>query len=194
MQLPPGDPAPTQLTRPSGLSREQQVLLAQSYGDLPCVPSFALEDGGLVLDRALASIGNQAAWCNVVGRLRQGLPALCPPPPAALQPGRFTSPHRLALRRAQRAWGQLRQGLRHMQVLGDVENYALAAKGVARLPWGAKALGKLHLGRADDLPRVMRAAAAFVRGDAMPEASRPRRAAGRLTLKVSARDVPCVAT
>lgn len=157
VQLPPGDPAPTQLTRPSGLSREQQVLLAQSYGDLPCVPSFALEDGGLVLDRALASIGNQAAWCNVVGRLR-----------------------------AQRAWGQLRQGLRHMQVLGDVENYALAAKGVARLPWGAKALGKLHLGRADDLPRVMRAAAAFVRGDAMPEASRPRRAAGRLTLKAPA--------
>ena len=68
--LPPGEPAPAQLVRPSGLSRHQQMLLAHRLSDLPVFPAYCADDGGLVLDRALASVGRGWGWLTVVGRMR----------------------------------------------------------------------------------------------------------------------------
>ena len=69
-QLLPGAPLPIAASRPSGLSRPQQLVLLQGVAKLPCLPSYVGQDGGAVLDRVLVARGRKGWWATLTGRLR----------------------------------------------------------------------------------------------------------------------------
>jgi len=74
------------------------------------------------------------------------------------------------------------RSMKHTQVLGDPENYALGAQGTLRLPGGVRARGQLHLGRADDAPRLLRSLDKGLRGEPAGPGDAPQCSAGRLSL------------
>ena len=107
---------------PSGLSRSQQVFLAQKLFNAPAVPSFARDEGGMVLDRVIANVGSGRWWTTVTARVR-----------------------------AQRAWNteQVQEGKAHRALL-DASMYALGGRFRMNLLENValKAVGELGSARA----------------------------------------------
>lgn len=105
------------MTLPSGLSRSQQVFLAQKLLNAPVVPSYVHDEGGMVLDRVVANVGTGGWWSTVTARVR-----------------------------AQRAWNteQVQEGKAHRALL-DASMYALGGRFRANLLQNVavKAVGEL---------------------------------------------------
>lgn len=68
-QAAPGCTPPLPLLSPNGLSRTQFIIAGQA-ASLPCVPTYNHAQGGVVLDRVLASTGRDSWWAALTGRLR----------------------------------------------------------------------------------------------------------------------------
>ena len=88
------------LAQPSGLARAQQVFLAQKFLNLPAMPAYVKDEGGLVLDRVVANVGKGEWWSTLTCRVR-----------------------------AQRAWNtpQVQEGKAHRAIL-DPSMYALGGR------------------------------------------------------------------
>lgn len=88
------------MTQPSGLARSQQVFMAQKFLNLPALPSYVREEGGMVLDRVVANVGTGTWWTTATARVR-----------------------------AQRAWNteQVQEGKAHRALL-DPSMYALGCR------------------------------------------------------------------
>lgn len=123
----PCEPPPLSQTTPSGLSRSQQLLLLQRGLDAPCLPSYSAEQGGVVLDRVLFTIGHSnRGWATVTGRLR-----------------------------AQRLWQQQGNGARIWDTLRDPENYSISGR--AHLKAGkAKLNASIEVGTLDQCLELWR--------------------------------------
>lgn len=70
-------------------------------------------------------------------------------------------------------------------MLGDVENYALGARGVARLPGDVKVSGSVRVGRADDAVKLLGALQRRLGRRSGGEG--PAKCSGRVAVKVRAR-------
>ena len=88
------------MTHASGLARSQQVFMAQKFLNLPALPSYVREEGGMVLDRVVANVGTGRWWTTATARVR-----------------------------AQRAWNteQVQEGKAHRALL-DPSMYALGCR------------------------------------------------------------------
>ena len=102
----PGEASPLPQKLPSGISRSEQLLGLQRYLNFPFVPAYAGEDGGLVLDRVVHTLGSRGSswWATITARLR-----------------------------AQRAWLQQKAGRSRKNSLLDPTNYALSVQTNSRV-------------------------------------------------------------
>lgn len=66
----PGDPMPLRLVQSSKLPRPQQLLFLRRFANLPLLPSYVADGGGLVLERVLASVEGRNWWAAITGQFR----------------------------------------------------------------------------------------------------------------------------
>lgn len=69
----PGEPMPLRLVQSSNLPRPQQLLFMQRFLNLPVIPSYVADpknEGGLVLERVLASTQGLNWWAALTGQFR----------------------------------------------------------------------------------------------------------------------------
>lgn len=65
----PCEPTSMPLSAPSGISRSQQLIAAQTLG-VPALPSYDEHSGGLVLDRNVLKVGGESWWSAVSCRVK----------------------------------------------------------------------------------------------------------------------------
>lgn len=66
----PGDPMPLRLVQSSKLPRPQQLLFLRRFANLPVLPSYVADGGGLVLERVLACVEGWNWWAAITGQFR----------------------------------------------------------------------------------------------------------------------------